>query len=56
MAIVNGCVALRAAGVVESVVLAAKLKTPAFVGVPETKPTALSVTPGGSEPDASDQL
>ena len=38
-----------------SVTRTVRLKVPADVGVPLSNPPALSVTPGGKEPDASVQ-
>ena len=49
-------VAVRGAGIVESLSWTVKVKLPAAVGVPERMPAEESVTPAGSEPAVMDQL
>jgi hypothetical protein len=56
-AMLSDCVAVSAAGVLESVTMAVKLNDPAVVGVPEIVPLAVaSVRPAGSVPALTLQL
>jgi hypothetical protein len=56
-AMLSDCVAVSAAGVLESVTMAVKLNDPVVVGVPEIVPLAVaSVRPAGSVPALTLQL